>query len=175
MDIHTLRLWSQIFLWVSILLPVLAAIAVGARYYFEQRINRIASDQAKAEIAELQERLRPRALTVQQSDVFLKVLSSSPRGIVDLESPADDAEAGAFASQIADLLNRSGWKINFVRAQYHNAVNPRGVHISIFADEQRPIATALVAAFEAIGVTVKLTSSRNVSPPPVLIRVGSKP
>jgi hypothetical protein len=36
MTIENLRLWSQILLWISIILPILAALAVGARYYVEQ-------------------------------------------------------------------------------------------------------------------------------------------
>jgi hypothetical protein len=34
--IETLRRWSHILLWVSIILPALGALAAGARYYVER-------------------------------------------------------------------------------------------------------------------------------------------
>ena len=35
-SIESLQFWSQILLWISIVLPILAALAAGARYYVER-------------------------------------------------------------------------------------------------------------------------------------------
>jgi hypothetical protein len=49
-DIETLRRWSQILLWVSIILPTLGAAAFAARYYVERYEKRLSSAQAEETI-----------------------------------------------------------------------------------------------------------------------------
>ena len=41
--IETLRRWSQLLLWASVVLPVLGALAVGARYYVERQEKQLSA------------------------------------------------------------------------------------------------------------------------------------
>lgn len=53
--IESLRFWSQILLWVSIILPFLAAVAVGARYYVERYEKKLSAQSTAAEIQQAKE------------------------------------------------------------------------------------------------------------------------
>jgi hypothetical protein len=148
----------------------------------QDELEKSKQKQMEAEVAlrkrldEEAERQRPRSLTSEQRMLFMKMLSSAPKAEVEIESPADDKEAAGFAGEIAKLFNQSGWKISaFVRAQYPNGVNPRGIEIGVLAESQRQSANAIKQAFEAVGFSVKTSFSQNTPPPPMRIVIGSKP
>lgn len=95
---------------------------------------------------------------------------------MELESSADDPEAGNFANEIAGLIQESGWQLgSFARAQYPNNAAPRGIHIVVFTKEQRSAAEIVKHAFEAVGIPVEMSFSENDSPLPMVITVGKKP
>ena len=48
--IETLRRWSHILLWVSIVLPALGAVAAGARYYVERYEKSLSAQATTASI-----------------------------------------------------------------------------------------------------------------------------
>ena len=54
-SIESLRFWSQILLWISIVLPILAALAAGARYYVERYEKKLSGQLTTAEIQQAQE------------------------------------------------------------------------------------------------------------------------
>ncbi len=119
---------------------------------------------------------KQRSLTRQQRETFVKVLTAGPRGTVEIESPSDDSEAGTFAGEIANLFQMSGWQISaFARAQYPPASGPRGVEVGTFTWEQKPLAEIIKRAFEAVGYPVKMSSSQNDSPPPIVVAIGKMP
>ncbi len=66
MDVEALRFWSKLLLWASVILPILAAMAVGARYYVELRIGRLVSEQARGEVAALQTELGQRKAEISE-------------------------------------------------------------------------------------------------------------
>ena len=78
--IETLRRWSQILLWLSVVLPVLGALAGGIRFYVERQekqlsatmtaaaINRAADEavRARSDLANLEQKTLPRTILPEQ-------------------------------------------------------------------------------------------------------------
>lgn len=60
-SIETLRRWSHVLLWVSIILPFLGALAAGARFYVERYEKRLTAGKAAAMQATTEARLRATA------------------------------------------------------------------------------------------------------------------
>jgi hypothetical protein len=54
-SIESLRFWSHLLLWVSIILPVLAALAIAARYYVERYEKKLSAQMTAAEIQQAKE------------------------------------------------------------------------------------------------------------------------
>jgi hypothetical protein len=110
--IETLRRWSHILLWISIVLPALGALAAGARYYVEryekQLSGRLTADAvtearkdasaARLELAELKQKNAPRELSTEQRATILGILRRT-KGNVQVLYTAD-TEAEVFTKRI---------------------------------------------------------------------------
>jgi hypothetical protein len=121
--IETLRRWSQVLLWVSIVLPALATLAVGARFYVERherkmsaRITAAAIEQAgqdaaaaRKELSELKDKTAPRRLSSEQRVELKKSLGVFPKQRVQISVESDHAEPNRFAKELAEVLESCGW------------------------------------------------------------------
>ena len=169
--------------WLAAILAILAGIFGVLILVSGSRVSELQNKQAEAKEVEFKSRLetaetkqQPRSFTAEQQELFIKTLASAPKGVIDIEAPSDDAEAGSFANQIVKVLEAAGWKINgFARSQFPDGANPKGISIGIMAEEQRPQADALTKAFESVGMPVKSSFSQNSPAPPLVIVIGSKP
>ena len=125
MDIETLRFWSKLLLWTSVVLPILAAMAVGVRYYVELRIGHLISEQAraenaalqtelrqrKAEISELQTRTSARRLTDAQRETMSRILAKAAGTSAVVACKLLDGESCDYAEQIAQVLRVAKWLV----------------------------------------------------------------
>lgn len=89
LTIEALRRWSQILLWVSVILPVLGGLAAGARYYVERTEKSISSrltttliqsaqtqaETARAELSDYKQRNAPRRLNPEQRHSIIAAAS----------------------------------------------------------------------------------------------------
>lgn len=106
-----LRFWSKVLLWASVVLPILAAMAVGARYYVELRIGHLASEQTKAEISELQARTSGRRLTEAQRETMSRILEKAAGTSAAVACKLLDGESCEYAEQIAQVLRAARWLV----------------------------------------------------------------
>jgi hypothetical protein len=67
--------------------------------------------EAERALLELQERLKPRTVTPEQRDAFVKALSGVPRGKVNISVITGDPEAFTFASQLFEILGSIGFDV----------------------------------------------------------------
>ena len=111
--IETLKRWSHILLWISIVLPALGALAAGARYYVERYEKQLSSrlmanavtearkdaSEARLKLAELEQKNAPRQLSPEQRATIMRILRRT-KGNVQVLYPAD-TEAEVFAKKFS--------------------------------------------------------------------------
>ena len=125
MEIESLRFWSKVLLWTSVVLPILAALAVGGRYYVERQIGDFVSEQSKAEnaalqselqqrkaeITELEARTSARQLTDVQAEAMRQVLTRAVGTRVLVACKAFDGESCDYAEQFAQVFRTAEWLV----------------------------------------------------------------
>jgi hypothetical protein len=92
--------------------------------------------EAERALVEVQERIKPRHLTADQSAQLTLFLQANPKGEVSIHFPGDDAEASGFARELAEAIAKGGWKINIntdVGVQLR-----RGVFLAAHSREKEP-------------------------------------
>lgn len=183
--IETLRRWSHILLWISILLPALGALAAGARYYVEQYEKQLSvrltsnaikearqdASAARVELAELKQKNAPRELSAEQRAKILGVLRQT-KGIVQIHYPAD-TEAEMFAKRIGAVIREAGWETTEEGAMSFGPVV--GLRIETHDEESTPNYTTLLR--EALDIAfgnVVFRSNKNVDKGTLRLTVGSK-
>jgi len=125
MDIEGLRFWSKVLLWTSVVLPILAALAAGGRYYIERNIEDFLSEQSraenaalqseiqlrKAEIAELEGRTSDRLLTDIQKETMSQILAKAAGTKVTIACKLLDGESCNYAEQFAQVFRTARWVV----------------------------------------------------------------
>ncbi|MFC0152627.1 hypothetical protein ACFFJ4_02910 [Xanthomonas dyei] len=121
LTIESLRRWSQIFLWVSVILPVLGGLAAGARYYVERREKQISSRistasiqsaqieafAARKELGEFKQQAAPRRLSDQQRAKIINTIQLKGLPIV-VACRMMDGESCDFASDLVAAFTQAG-------------------------------------------------------------------
>lgn len=129
--IETLRRWSQVLLWVSVILPVLGALAVRVRYYVERQEKQLSAkitataigqakqdtETARGELAELARKTAPRSLSSEQQKLLLDNLSGGMEagkknnfviGKIIVTAANGNQEAQNYAMQFVKIFKASG-------------------------------------------------------------------
>ncbi len=183
MSIETLRAWSQGLLWISVILPIAAALAVGARYYVELRIGRSLSEQSKAEIGAIQSKLQtseqgnerlhaeletrkveigqlqartsPRRLSDAQRETLVSAASKAPGAKVLVACKLLDGESCGLAEQIAAALRAARWLVDPVNK---TSLDDLAGVVAVYRPfEQMPMGfSVLVDGLKACGVAVRV-------------------
>ena len=123
--IEALRRWSQILLWVSVLLPILGAVAVGARYYVEQRASQLAAHitesaiqrakedatAARTDLADLKEKTAPRLLAATQRTAMLPMIAHLKGLPIAFACRMMDGESCDFATELAAFFLSAGCQV----------------------------------------------------------------
>ena len=123
--IEALRRWSQVLLWISVLLPILGAVAVGARYYVEQRASQLAAritesaiQQAKEDVAaartelgDLKRKTAPRHLAATQRATILPLIGDLKGLAIVFACRMMDGESCDFATELAAFFLSAGCQV----------------------------------------------------------------
>jgi hypothetical protein len=183
--IETLRRWSHILLWISIALPVLGALAAGARYYVERYEKQLSgrltanaitearqgASAARRELSELKQKSAPRELSADQREKILGVLRRT-KGAVQILYPAD-TEAQIFAKRIGVVIREGGWEVTEEGAMFFGPVV--GLKIETHDEINAPnYTTVLREALDIVFGNVLFRSNQNVDKGTLRLTVGSK-
>jgi hypothetical protein len=137
--IENFRRWSQILLWVSIILPIIGALAVGTRYYVERHEKQLtgqvatrnievakqyakaaqqdakeahqAASTARNDLAEFKRRSAPRRLSMSQKRAIVKTLTSVKKCPVAVACRMMDGESCDFCRDLIKVFRESGWPV----------------------------------------------------------------
>ena len=167
--IEALRRWSQVLLWVSVLLPVLGAFAVGARYYVEQRASRLiarhtdaaiqkAREEAtttRTELLELKRRTAPRHLSPTQRAAMAPLIAKLRGHPIAFACRMMDGESCDYATELAAFFLGAGCQ---VPEPIKTSVNdlPGYIAIANHGHADQDAGTRLLAAFTAAGIPAKI-------------------
>lgn len=183
--IESLRRWSHILLWISIVLPALGALAAGARYYVErsekQLASRLTADAVSAarkearstrlELAELKQKNAPRELSTEQRATIIGILQRT-KGNVQVLYPAD-TEAEAFAKRIGAVIREAGWAATEEGAMSFGPVV--GLRLEVHDEESAPSYTSVLKeALEIAFQNVLFQKNKNVDKGTLRLTVGSR-
>lgn len=183
--IETLRRWSHILLWISIVLPALGALAAGARYYVEryekQLSGRLTADAvtearkdasaARLELVELKQKNAPRELSTKQRAIILGILRRT-KGNVQVLYPTD-TEAEVFAKRIGAVIREAGWEATEEGAMSFGPVV--GLRLEVHDEESTPGYTSVLK--EALDIALQnvlFRANKNVDKGTLRLTVGSK-
>jgi len=174
--IETLRRWSHILLWVSIVLPALGALAAGARYYVERyekqlsaRITSAAIQQAKQDVAaartelsEIKEKSSPRRLSVEQRKGMLPTIAKLKGRPVAIACRMMDGESCDYATELATFLREAGCQ---VPEPIKTSLNDLSGHLAVAVHGKADIEVAkvLVAALQAAGIPARIEAIQSNS------------
>ena len=174
--IETLRRWSQILLWVSIVLPILAALAVGARYYIEWyekqlsgRITSAAIQQAKQDAAEartelsaLKEKTAARRLSAEQRQAMLPPLAKLRGRSVAFACRMMDGESCDYATELAAFFLEAGCQVPEPIKTSLNDL-PGYVALAPHGKVDTEIPELLARAFQAASIPVRIEAVKENS------------
>jgi hypothetical protein len=169
LTIESLRRWSHVLLWISIVLPLLGAIAAGARYYVERHEKQLSSrltaaavnsarteaGRAQQELSELKVNLRPRHLSQDQRSQLVAELKDAPKLTVEMECAiASGPDAMEYADEIRGALVEAGWDVSPVVYSTRAPVNPGIELVQRNRGPALPSTQALLVAFGSVGVVL---------------------
>ena len=144
------------------LLPATILYSIGAQWGSDEQAKEIAS-------------LRGRFITLEQRQEFIRVLSDAPKGAVRVESIASNEEAANFATQIAAMLQDSGYTVTEnLGSMMPFGPPPTGVLLRVkSAEDQPPWGGPLQKALAQINVTAQgcVGGESNL----VVVFIGDKP
>jgi len=129
---------------------------------------------AEKDLLELKRQLTPRIITSEQTVRLLEILRQSAKGPVTvLTHGPGDSEAGAFASDIRNVLSAAGWAASFAQS---SGSARRGVGIGIRSRANPPAHAAILQrAFESVGISMGGFEDARIAEGVVEIDVGPKP
>jgi hypothetical protein len=123
------------------------------------RLASIAEGERLARI-EIEARLAPRRIGVEQRRKFAKTLSPYPGTLVELATPPGDSEAADFGADIRSVLTQSNWIVS--KAVMHTGSNIRGVGLvglQCAVNEESAAGRALVSVLKKLpNVSLRSTS-----------------
>jgi hypothetical protein len=161
--IESLRRWSHVLLWVSIVLPALGALAAGARFYVERHEKRVsaqitatavrsardAAEASQRELAELKEKSAPRRIATAQREALLPVLRRLNGRPVAVACRMMDGESCDFAMDLAGVLRQAGCAVpDLIKTSLNDLPGYLALvaHGEVAADVLQTIDAALKAA-----------------------------
>ncbi|NIK00435.1 hypothetical protein [Xanthomonas cannabis] len=165
LTVEALKRWSQILLWVSVILPVLGGIAAGARYYVERKEKQLSSTitgaridaaravaaMARAELEEYRAKNAPRRIGPSEVTAIANATSLIQSLPIKVACRMMDGESCDFASDIADALRAGSLSVpELVKTSLNDLPGTVAVHFPSSGTGQQ--ANALIAALAAGGV-----------------------
>jgi hypothetical protein len=138
---------------------------------------------AERSLQDLQNRVKYRKLTNEQSDAFLRALKTLPGGEIVLSTTGNGGdESFKFAQQLRKLFMDAGWKLPPPEgAPYHLDLQVTGVGIMVRGTAGKPmgvpspVVATLFSAFIAAGITPQLFAYHPSPGDTPEVVIGSKP
>lgn len=179
--IETLRRWSQVLLWASVVLPVLGALAGGVRFYVERQekqlsaritteaINRATKEAAttRSHLANLEQKTAPRSLSPEQQKSLLGDLRAALEGGIATKhilinklvvtAANGNQEAQSFAMQFVKIFKAAGFESELNLPIPGLRPDVIGIHIGIKGSQNIPesaLALAKILANAGIQSTI---------------------
>ena len=196
MTADDLQRLASILRWVGLTITALGvAITFGSHYIADkilvvQRADKVKAqerlklteaelEQTKAKTSELEKRLAPRMLTVDQRAKFLKFLSKTAKGPLTLEHSGQAVETVKFSEEIRSLLVESGFTIAAHNMPlgyvFKEASAPWFITIIANTTGNPPYTDPLILAFKEMGIEVLLGNGASISSAGELkVYVGAK-
>lgn len=172
--IETLRRWSHLLLWVSILLPVLGALAVGARYYVERREKELSARTTTAAIQEAKRdaasaakyEYRPLDLEMRArvADPLKRVrsrFSNRPLSVLVTYEPGAPPPTRQYAAELADLFRDAGFDVKGPDFATVYLLGPSFPMQAAYNDKDADVVSAV---FEALGNVLKVQAVHQTFP-----------
>jgi hypothetical protein len=167
--IEALKRWSHILLWVSVILPLLGAIAAGARYYVERYEKRLSSglvaksvqearqdaSSARVELNELKSKTAPRTISEKQREVLLPLAAKLKGKPVAVACRLMDGESCDYAAEIVQVLKDAGCVVPDL---IKTSLNDFPGHLAITGHGNSDAETIknLTSGFNAVGIPTKI-------------------
>lgn len=157
--IDSLKSWSHILFWCSVLFPLVGVLAGIGRFYVDRKEKALSSVAAKAaleeskkEFKDLKAQTAPRRLSEQQRASILGVLTASPPGSVTFVSRMMDGEGSDFAKDLGEVFQAAKWTVEFNRS---SLVIFQGVSSALVAaDGPVPEMDVALSALSLAGIQV---------------------
>jgi len=122
LTIESLRRWSQILLWVSVILPVLGGLAAGSRYYVERKEKQISSRvtsisiqnargeaiAARKDLDDFKQQTAPRRLSDRQRSNIMEKAGQLKGLPIVVACRLMDGESCDFAADLVTTLREAG-------------------------------------------------------------------
>jgi hypothetical protein len=129
---------------------------------------------AEKDLLELQNRLKPRILTSEQSNALITLLSSS-KGTIEILCPPNNKEACDLAQAIASALKRTNWIVDRVVINPFGAF-PSGLTLAVRdKNSPGPDVGILQQAFSSVGFPAEGEFRSDLPQHKVILLVGPKP
>ena len=174
---------------------VLAAVGTVGNVLAERQLDRLksqkeAAQQAKQvareqelrqqiaereqELREVQAQQRPRTITEEQRHTLIGQLQLGPKGKVEIQFPAGNAEAERFAEQLWQVLKSAGWPVNpeIYPTIYGNI--PTGLHLVAKGPEMAPYGILLQNTLRGVGIDSTVSIDQHLFKEVVHFVVGAK-
>ncbi|WP_411728667.1 hypothetical protein [Methyloglobulus sp.] len=186
LGIESLRTWSHLLFWLSVILPVLGVVAGVGRYYVDRQEKKMVVDTQNVETEKQRrgfERLKaetaPRKISDEQRVNLKKALLQTSGSNVIVASFMVDSESGDYADQIDSVLREAGW-VSTVRKTSLNDF--KGLGITCVTAKQQALSgySELVASFSSEGIRMEPYQAReksisgNLPDGTILIVIGRK-
>jgi hypothetical protein len=189
--IEHLHRWSQIYFWLVIMVPVLAAIAVfiltvkrqhieGQLRELREQLTQTELDALRTRSQDLQQRLveaqqqqRARTLTQAQVNTLVTRLQNGPIGRIRLYAQTGDAEAHQFARLLDRVIAAGRWPTEGVFEL--DSVGEPQVGLTIERSRVDPPGELLLRTLREFELEVSAKINPDVADGVVWLIVGQKP
>ena len=160
---------NWLLLWISVLLPILGALAVGARYYVERRANQLSAritdaaiqeakqdaTTARNELAQLEQKTAPRQLSDEQRTLMLPLMATLKGHAIAFACRMTDGESCDFATELANFFLSAGCQVPEPIKTWLNDL-PGYLAIISRGNVDPGVANRLLAAFTAGGIPARI-------------------
>ena len=134
-----------------------------------------ADDEARKKAEEAAQKAAARHLAKDESAKLLSLLSSRPKGLVNVTCMKGDAESQGFLHELTGILTSAGWKVTDL-GPTADATAPKGLHFQIKSIQNEPEnAKYLIHSFIETGLKPTTELNKSVAESTLLLVVGHKP
>ena len=166
--IESLRNWSQALLWISVALPVLGALAAGARYYVERSEKQISSrltegqiqsakvkaTDALREVGVLKMKSAPRSISTNQREKLIAELKAFNGQPIAFSCKMMDGESCNFAMQLIEIFREAGYQVPDLAKTSLNEL-PDYIVVTYFGNSEPSTLKDIVATLNSNEVSTK--------------------